>query len=312
MFSTKPQEVSDATSDFIIALVPITFIASFVFGFKALLVLATCMIGAAAGEVFARKMKGEKATLDDGRALLIGLLLALTLPTTAWWAVIPLYTIGGFLATALFRELMGARGLYRFNPVLLAWLFLFIGRTAFIYLAPLPADTVSTATPLFMSADQGLSVLRNSSIFLVYMGGALGETSVIALLLGAAYLLYKGHISLYIPVSILGAVFFLTAVLGQDPLFHVLVGGVILGAFFIATDWITSPVTAKGKVIFGVGIGILTILFRLYAAQYWVPVGGVAFSILIMNAFVPAIERSAGRINIGGMKRTQRETGHTG
>ncbi len=140
----------------------------------------------------------------------------------------------------------------------------------------------------------------------------MGETSVIALLLGAAYLLYKGHISWHIPVSILGTVFSLTAVLGQEPLFHVLAGGGILGAFFLATDWATSPVSDKGKVIFGIGIGILTVFFRLYAAPYWVPVGGVAFAILIMNAFVPAIDRGTGKIKIGGMRGREHKTEHAG
>ncbi len=324
MSKTISQEVSNAVSDVIIALIPITFVASFVFGFKALLVLASCMLGAVAGEIFARKIKGEKASLNDGKALLTGLLLALILPTAPWWVVIPLYTSGGFLATALFREYFGVLGLNRFNPALLAWLFLLIARTGLVYLAPfllqfnpslepwLLVDTVTGATPLIMSAAYGLTVLSNSNIFLIYLGGVLGEASGIALLLGAAYLLYKGHISWHIPASILGTVFLLTAVLGQDPLFHVLAGGVFLGAFFIATDWATSPVSDKGKVIFGIGIGILTVFFRLYAAPYWVPVGGVAFAILIMNAFVPAIDRSTGRIKIAALTGTEHETEHAG
>ena len=307
--------IADAMGDVIIALVPITFVASFVFGFGSLLVLATCMAGAVMGEVFARKIKGEKPSINDGTALVTGLLLALTLPPTAWWAVVPLYTIGGFLSTAVFRELMGGLGLNRFNPALLARLFLLIGRTSLVYLAPFllrfsphfepwlleleVVDAVSKATPL-IAAVHGLSTPGYINIFLVHEGGALGETSVLALLLGAAYLFYRGHITWHIPASILGTIFILTAVLGESPLFHTLAGGAILGAFFMATDWATSPVTGKGKVVFGVGIGILVVIFRLYAAQYWVPVGGIAFSILIMNAFVPAIDRLTKRIKFGG------------
>ncbi len=311
MKNTIPEELSNTTSKVIFALIPITFMASFVFGFKALLVLATCMLGAVAGELFARKIKGEKASISDGKALLTGLLLALILPTTQWWVAIPLYTSAGFLATALFREYFGGLGLNRFNPALLAWLFVLIVRNGLV--EPwLWVDTVSGATPLIISATHGLTALSNGNIFLVYFGGSLGETSVLALLLGAAYLLYKGDISWHIPASVLGTTFLLAAILGQDPLFHILAGGVFFGAFFIATDWAGSPVTGKGKVIFGVGIGILTVLFRLYAAPYWVPVGGVAFAILIMNAFVPAINRSVGRIKSDGIKRTGQETGQAG
>lgn len=313
--------VADAMSGIILSLVPVIFVAVYVFGAGALLVLATCMFGAVLGEIFARRIKGEQPNIGDGTALVTGLLLALTLPPTAWWAVIPLYTIGGFLATAFFREFMGGLGANRFNPALLARLFLLIGRTSLVYMAPFliqfdsrfepwlheleVVDALAKATPL-MAAAEGMSLPAYSDLLFIFEGGALGETSVLAVLIGSAFLFYRGYISWHIPASFLGTIFVLTAVLGEDPLFHILAGGAIIGAFYFATDWVTSPITKKGKIVFGIGVGILIVFFRLYVSQYWLPVGGVAFSILIMNAFVPYIDRVTRRIKFGGTLNRER------
>ncbi len=309
--------VATAMKDVMIALIPITLISLYIFGLGAVLVIATCVTGAILGEIVARRMKGEKATLHDGTALVTGLLLAMTLPPTAWWAVVPLYTFGGFISIAVFREYMGGIGWNRFNPAVAGRLFLLIGRTSLVYMAPFllgissafepylmklgAIDAVSKATPL-MSANLGLSLPSYSYFLGAFEGGALAETSVLAMLLGGAYLLYKGHINWRIPLSMIGTVFILSFVAGADPIFHVLAGGLLLGAFFMATDWVTSPISFKGQLIYGVAIGALIVFFRLVVARYWVPDGGVVFAILIMNALVPAIDRATRRPKFGEVR----------
>lgn len=308
------ETVSHAMKNVVVALIPITLVSIFIFGLGAILVISVCMIGAVLGEVVARRIKGQQPTLHDGTAVLTGLLLALSLPPTAWWAVVPLYTLGGFLATAVFREFMGGIGWNRFNPALASRVFLLFGRTSLVYMAPFllrlspvfrpyllqleVVDAVSKATPLMMFSE-GLPTPAYNSFLLAYKGGSLAETSVLALLLGAAYLLYKNEISWHVPISILSTVFALSAVYGADPLFQILSGGLMLGAFFMATDWVTSPITTDGKIYYGVGIGILIVFFRLFAAQYWVPVGGVAISILVLNAFVPTFDKFTRRKAFG-------------
>lgn len=311
------ETVAGAMKNVIVSLIPITLVSLYIFGFGAVLVMTFCVTGALLGEVVARRVKGKEPTLHDGTAMVTGLLLALTLPPTAWWAMVPLYTFGGFLATFFFREYMGGLGWNKFNPALAARLFLLIGRTSLVYMAPFllglspffapylnqleVVDAVSKASPLMLMAGK-LPMPPYSSFLFSYQGGALAETSVLALLLGAAYLIYKKEINWYIPVSILSTVMVFTFLLGADPLYHVLAGGLIVGAFFMATDWVTSPITDEGSIIFGMGIGILVVLFRLFVSALWVPVGGVVFAILILNACVPFIDRITRRKKFGFKK----------
>ena len=136
-------------------------------------------------------------------------------------------------------------------------------------------------------------------LFTAFPAGALSEVSPLALLIGAAYLFYKGHIGWRIPVSILGTVIVLTLIAGQNTIYHLVTGGLLIGALFMATDWVTSPFTDKGKLIYGVCIGILVVVFRVG----FLITEGVAFSILIMNAFVPMIERATARPQFGHVKK---------
>jgi Na+-translocating ferredoxin:NAD+ oxidoreductase subunit D len=308
------ETVAGAMKNVTVALMPAVLVALYIFGLGAVLVITVCVAGALMGEVTARRLKGEEPTLHDGTALVTGLLLALTLPPTAWWAVVPLYTLGGFLATAVFREYMGGLGWNRFNPALAARLFLLIGRTSLVYMAPLllrvtpflrpyllqleVVDAVSKATPLMLMVEK-LPLPSYGSFLFAYKGGALAETSVLALLLGGAYLIYKKEINWHIPVSIMSTVMVFSFLFGADPIFHLLSGGLMLGAFFMATDWVTSPITDEGSIIFGMSIGILVVFFRLFASAYWVPAGGVLFSILILNACVPFIDRITRRRKFG-------------
>ena len=140
-----------------------------------------------------------------------------------------------------------------------------------------------------------------AELFVAFPAGALSEVSPLALLIGAAYLFYKKHISWQIPVSILATVIVLTLITGENPVYHLVTGGIMIGAFFMATDWVSSPFTNKGKIIFGICIGILIVVFRV---GFLIP-EGVAFAILIMNAFVPMIERMTSRSHFGKIKAVE-------
>ncbi len=315
----RGQLMSDAMKDVIIALIPVTLTSLIIFQWDAVIILVVTLLGALLGESVGRNLKGESSRLSDGSAFLTGLLLALTLPPTAWYAMVPLYFMGGFLATAVFRELLGGGlGKNRFNPALAARIFLLAGRTALVYMAPLilmvseffrpyldelgAIDAMAKATPL-MKLSMGEALPSNLEFIFIYEGGSLAETSVLAVLIGALYLIYKNHIKWYLPLSILTTVFIVSAIAGQDPFFHVLAGGLLFGSFFMATDWVTSPVSGKGQVIFGICIGLLVVFFRLLVERLWIGTGGVAFSIIIMNYFVPYIDRMTIRSKFGASKK---------
>ncbi|MCK8826184.1 RnfABCDGE type electron transport complex subunit D [Natroniella acetigena] len=310
--------VKSAMWDVIVALIPITLTSLIIFDFEAVLIIVSCIVGALLGEVVARVVKGEQPRLSDGSAMLTGLILALTLPPTAWWMAIPSYFMGGFVATAIFRELMGGLGKNPLNPAIASRIFLLICRMASVYAAPFlvgisPAfkpylydigslDAFSKATPLMIMAGKVEEAMPSyRDLFLLNEGGSLAETSILAVLIGCAYLVYKGHIKLHIPLTAIGTTFVVTAIFGADPIYHILSGGLIFGAIFMATDWATSPITNKGKVIFGIGIGLLVAILRLifFNQTLWVGVGAVAFAILIMNAFVPFIDRVTARTKFG-------------
>ncbi len=279
--------VGGAMRDVMLALLPISAVSVYFYHAFALKLISLCVVTALATEYVFRRARGQRVTLSDGSAALTGLFVALLFsPTT------PVLTamLATFLAVGVAKELMGGLGRNRLNPAL-------FGRVAIIFLAPLlpflnqiplywSVDTVTRATPLAKLA-QGWDMPSTWELFVAFPGGALSETSPLALLVGAAFLLYRGHIRWHIPVSMLASIFVLTFILGQNPVQHLVTGGIMLGAFFMATDWVTSPITKQGKLIFGFAIGVLVVIFRLFLP----PPEGVAFSILIMNAFVPLLER---------------------
>ena len=286
--------VTSAMKDVAIAALPVVLVAIYFFKAYTVFFIAVCLATAALAEIVFRKMMRKKPSLNDGSALLTGLLLALCFPaTTAWWKG----AIATFIAVGIAKELMGGLGWNRFNPAL-------FGRVSMIIFAPWIAyingafsslnvnlgavDVMTHATPLALMKS-GMELPSYGALFLGFPGGAISECSVLAVLIGGGYLLYKRHINWRVPVSILVTVAILSLLFGQNALNHLLTGGIMFGAFFMATDWVTSPVTNTGKYIFGVFIGILIILFRIVLA----PTEGVAFSILIMNAFVPAIDKFA-------------------
>ncbi len=296
----SPVTVPRAMRDVLLALVPVTLVSIYWFKFAAVFLILVCLSTAVLTELIFRKVLRKPASLPDCSALVTGLLVALLFgPGTAWWTA----ALCTFIGIGVAKELMGGLGWNRFNPALFGRLAVIILAGVFNYVtsafAPLkpffgPVDVVTQATPLAL-LKQGLEMPGLGSLFLAHPGGALGETSVLALLIGGAYLLYKKHISWHTPVSIMGAVVVMAALFGKHPIYHLFTGGVMIGAIFMATDWVTSPITAKGKVIFGLAIGVLLMIFRVALG----PTEGTAFSIVIMNACVPAIDRLTKRPKFG-------------
>ncbi len=305
--------VSNAMRDVLISLCPVTLVSIYFFKLHAVFLILVCLAAAVLTELLFRKVMRKPSSLHDCSALVTGLLVALCFgPSTAWWTA----ALCTFVGVGIAKEYMGGLGWNRFNPalfgrvsvILLIPIFSYFS-SAFAFLRPYlgEIDMVTQATPLAL-LKQGAGMPGLVNLFFAFPGGALAETSALALILGGIYLLCKQHITWEIPVSMIIAVFVVALIFGQNPLYHVLAGGVLLGAFFMATDWVTSPITPAGKLIFGAAIGILVIVFRVGLG----PTEGTAFSILIMNAFVPYIDRATKRPKFGEIVASQTAAASTG
>ncbi len=273
----------------IVALMPATIFGIYNFGIKAFITILITVISCVVFEACYQKNMGQKVTVKDLSAVLTGLLLALNLPPDVpFW----LPVLGSFFAIIVVKQLFGGLGQNFMNPALGARCFLlisFTGRmTAFTY------DAVTTATPLAsLKAGESVDVM---SMFLGTTAGTIGETSAVALLIGGLFLLATGIINYRIPVFYLGsfAVFILLYGLAQGRgidisflMAHLFGGGLMLGAFFMATDYVTSPITPNGRILFGILLGVLTFLFRIFGGS----AEGVSYAIIIGNLLVPLIER---------------------
>ena len=283
----SPVNTSRIMLDVIIALVPAVAMATFVFGMRALLLTAVCAASCVFFEYAVEKILKRDVTIGDLSAAVTGVILSLNLPANLpfWMAC-----VGSFIAIVIVKQLFGGMGQNFANPAITARVALFIGFATAMTNFPLPvaqqtADAITGATPLALFA-KGLGVPSNGAVFFGTIGGSMGETSALALLIGGAYLLFKKVIEPTIPACFIGTVAVMALLTGNDPIFHVCAGGVMLGAIFMATDYVTSPITTKGKVIFGVGCGLLTMIIRLYASYP----EGVSFAILIMNILTPHID----------------------
>lgn len=308
--SSSPHIHSGETTDkvmrkVIYALLPATALSIYFFGLPSLAVLLICTLGCMAFEALANRMMNKPVSLADGSAALTGILLALNLPPSApWW----LSLFGAAIAILIGKQVYGGLGYNPFNPALVARVVLLISfpvqMTSWTAPAPLGSglDAVTTATPLgemktAVMLTGKLPELAHSGFvnyFTGNMGGSLGEVSAIALLLGGLFLLWKRVITWHIPTSFIGTVLIVGGIFWAvspdkypNPLFHLLTGGLLLGAFFMATDMVTSPVTDRGMLIFGFGCGLLTVLIRLFGGYP----EGVSFAILLMNAATPLIDR---------------------
>ena len=282
-----------------IALVPALLASLWFFGLGAAIVLATSVLACVLFEWAIAKflLKSHRCTICDGSAVLTGLLLGFNLPSNLpLWIIV----IGALVAIGVGKMTFGGLGCNPFNPALVGRVFLLISFPVQMTSWPVPGqltelgtDAVTGATPLAELAAGNLDAIPSATdLLLGNTGGSLGEVSALCLLLGLAFMLWRKIITWHIPVSILGTVAVFTAILwGVDstqyanPLFHLLTGGMMLGACYMATDYVTSPMTHKGQIIYGICIGLLTVVIRLWGAYP----EGMSFAILIMNAFTPLI-----------------------
>lgn len=275
--------------DVIIALIPALIASVVMFGPRTIVVICATVAASVLAEYVCRKVMKRNNTVGDLSAIVTGLLLAFNLPSgiPIWMAV-----LGGVIAIVVVKQMFGGLGQNFVNPALAARIILMVSfPTAMTtWLAPMSwnADAVTTATPLALIAGGTTDSLPSYlDMFLGNRGGCLGETCVLALLIGGIYLIARKVISPIIPVVYIAVVAIFSAVLGQDPLMQILSGGLFLGAFFMATDYVTSPLTNKGKVIYAIGCGLLTVMIRTFGS---LP-EGVSFSIIIMNILTPHIEK---------------------
>ncbi len=281
----------------IIALIPAIAMSFYYFGIRAVWMVLTCVVASLITEIVMNYMKGEKITISDGSAIITGILLALTLPPSFRLSSAAL---GSIVAISVGKHIFGGLGYNIFNPALLGRAFLQASFPVAITTWTNPntakfaeIDVVSTATPL--GAFKFENILTDySDLLFGNVGGSLGETSAIAILIGGIFLLILKNADWRIPLSFLGSVAIFSGIFWMidpiqypNPLFHLLSGGLLFGAFFMATDMVTSPITPKGGWIFGIGAGILVIIIRQFGG---LP-EGVMYSILLMNGVTPLINR---------------------
>ena len=278
--------------DVLIALLPAVLAGCVVFGLRALLVVAVTTAACVFFEWGFEKLCHTPSTISDLSAAVTGVLLAMNLPVSIplWQAV-----FGALVAMVAVKGLFGGLGKNFANPAIVARIVLFLAFSSSMT-AWVSPDAVSSATPLAMRAKgEHVDYL---TLLLGRHGGCIGETCALALLLGFAYLLIRQVVTWQTPVCFVGTVFLLSLILGQDALAQVLSGGLLLGAIFMATDYSTSPCTAWGKVLFGIGAGLLTVLIRFYGAY----AEGVSFAILFMNILTPYLTRWTRTKPLGGAK----------
>ncbi len=277
-----PDTTAGIMLDVIIALLPTTVFGCILFGWRAVLVLVTCVATAVLGEYLWNLILKKPNTIGDLSAIVTGLILGLNLPshTPLWIAA-----IGSVVAIVVVKQMFGGLGFNFANPAMAARIVLMVSFPSQLtfYTEPV-SDTITSATPLsFVSAAEGAPTLKN--IFFGLHSGCIGETSAFLLIIGGLYLVIRGVIHPVTPVCFVGTVALLSLIAGDNVSVAVFGGGLMLGSIFMATDYTTSPTTPLGKTVFGVGCGVLTFVIRKFAA---LP-EGVSYSILLMNILVPYI-----------------------
>ena len=285
--------------DVIIALLPAAIAGIIIFGAKALGVIAACVITAVVSEALFNLIVHKQQTVGDLSAVVTGLLLALNLSTNvAIWQCV----VGTVFAIVVVKCLFGGLGKNFANPAITGRVFMLLAFSSVAGGAkPAVVELVSSATPLELLAQGAEDAPGLMELFLGLHGGAIGETCCLALLLGFAWLLFRRVIKWHVPVIFIGTVFVLYLVFTgsfQMALAEILAGGLFIGAIFMATDYVTSPITLKGKMVFALGCGLVTFVIRYFCAYP----EGVSFSILAMNILTPYIEKFTGNTPLGGSK----------
>lgn len=285
--------------DVIIALLPAAIASAVIFGMRANVILLTCIVSAVLAEALFNLITRRKQTVGDLSAVVTGLLLGLNLSTNVpvWQCV-----IGSVFSVVVVKALFGGLGRNFANPAITARVFMLIAFSSVAGGAmPAVVELEASATPLEQLANGASQLPSLLDMFIGTYGGAIGETCTAALLLGFIYLLVRKVIRWHIPVVFIGTVFVCSLIASGDveyALYQILGGGLFLGAIFMATDYVTCPITTKGKVVFALGCGLITFIIRYFCAYP----EGVSFSILIMNLLVPYIERFTGNKPLGGSK----------
>lgn len=307
-----------------IALMPAMLAGIYFFGLKALFITALCIISCMGFEWWYMKVVGKKSVLSDGSGFLTGLLLGMNMPSSLWSLspfTIHVPVIASFVAIVITKQLFGGLGFNVFNPALIGRAFALLSwpKAMTIWNEPAAAffamDAKTTATPLGILKEEGIGELIKvfGDKMNLYMhlltgnrAGSIGEVSAVAILIGGLFLLYKRYITWHIPVSFLASAAVMAFIFGGkgafftgDPVIHLLSGGMMLGAWFMATDYVTSPSVRNGQILFGIGCGILTMIIRLKGGFP----EGVMFAILIMNCFAPLIDRSFRSKVFGAVKQ---------
>lgn len=285
--------------DVIIALLPAAIAGVIIFGAKALGVIAACVITAVVSEALFNLIVHKQQTVGDLSAVVTGLLLALNLSTNvAIWQCV----VGSVFAIVVVKCLFGGLGKNFANPAITGRVFMLLAFSSVAGGAkPAVVELVSSATPLELLAQGSENAPSLMELFLGLHGGAIGETCCLALLIGFAWLLFRRVIKWHVPVIFIGTVFVLYLVFTgsfQMALAEILAGGLFIGAIFMATDYVTSPITLKGKMVFALGCGLVTFIIRYFCAYP----EGVSFSILAMNILTPYIEKFTANTPLGGSK----------
>ncbi len=302
----NPVDTSHIMKSVVIALMPAMAVAIYVFGMNALLLTATCVASCVVFEGLTRKILNRPQTIGDFSAVVTGVLLSFNLPSTLplWMAM-----VGSFVAIVVVKQLFGGLGQNFANPAIVGRIVLFTSfatpmttwpvttRMSSILLEAAGPDAVTGATPLALFSN-AKDVPSNMEMFLGMINGSMGEISAAALLLGGLYLIAKKVIEPTIPLAFIGTVAAMALSMGFDPIFHICAGGVMLGAIFMATDYATSPLTTKGKIIFGIGCGFFTMVIRIFASYP----EGVSFAILLMNILTPHIDNWT-RVKLNGVPK---------
>ncbi|MDA8169929.1 MAG: RnfABCDGE type electron transport complex subunit D [Nitrospiraceae bacterium] len=301
-----------------ISLLPALVMGIYFFGPRALAITALCIVSCVGFEYLMNKALDKPQTISDGSAFLTGLLLGMNLPASIWSVnpfLLHLPVLGSLFAIVITKALFGGLGFNIFNPALIGRAFLLVSwpRAMTIWIKPSAAflgmDAQTTATPLGILKEEGAGKLMEVfgskgsmylQMFIGHRAGSIGEASVIALLIGGLYLLAKKYITWHIPISFLGTVAIVTWIFGGkdpetgklllfagDPVLHLMSGGLMLGAFFMATDYVTGPSLRSAQILFGIGCGLITCLIRLIGGFP----EGVMFAILLMNCFAPLLDR---------------------
>lgn len=289
--------------DVIIAMVPALIAATMIFGSRALILTAVTVAACVVFEFLWNKAAKKEQTIGDLSAVVTGMLLAFNMPATMpYWMAI----VGAAFAIIMVKQLFGGIGYNFVNPAITARIILATSFASSMTNFAFPVttcDALASATPLAANAAGAFAdgSYPFYEMFLGMHGGVIGEVSALALLVGFVYLLIAKVISPVIPVTYVATVAVLAVVFGQNPLFHILGGGLLLGAIFMATDYVTSPYTVKGKIVFGIGLGLITMIIRIFGSM----TEGVSYAILLMNLFVPYINRLTRQKPLGAPKKVK-------